>query len=70
MTLLGVWVQEHNSLPDNQSQIYDSYLHGRLTFCQRKLTEKGAADDMLQPLQLSLGFCLNPKYMDWKRQFQ
>jgi hypothetical protein len=48
MMLLGVWVQEHNSLPDNQSQIYDSYLHGRLTLCQRKLTEKGlSADDML-----------------------
>lgn len=48
MTLLGVWVQKHNSLPDKQSQIYDSYLRGRLALCQRKLTEKGlSADDML-----------------------
>ncbi len=48
MTLLGVWVQEHNSLPDNQSQIYNSYLHGRLTLCQRKLIQIGLSlDDML-----------------------
>jgi hypothetical protein len=48
MTLLGVWVQEHNSLPDNQSQIYDSYLRGRLVLCQRKLTEKKlTGDDLL-----------------------
>ena len=45
MTLLGVWVQEHNSLPDNQTQIYDSYLHGRLAQCQRKLNEKGLTVD-------------------------
>lgn len=48
MTLLGAWVQEHNSLPDNQSQIYDSYLNTRLALCQRKLDEKGlSANDVL-----------------------
>lgn len=48
MTLLGVWAQEHRELPTNQSQIYDSYLRGRLARCQKKLNEKGlSADDLL-----------------------
>jgi hypothetical protein len=48
MALLGEWVEGHDSLPDNQGQIYDSYLRGRLADCKKKLAEKGfTADDLL-----------------------
>jgi hypothetical protein len=47
--LLGEWVHQNRTLPQNQAQLYESYLAGRLAKCASKLTHFGlTADDVLR----------------------
>ncbi len=47
--LLGEWVHQNRTLPQNQAQLYESYLAGRLAKCASKLTHYGlSASDVLR----------------------
>ncbi|MDH0140754.1 NACHT domain-containing protein [Aquipseudomonas alcaligenes] len=48
MALLGAWVDAESCLPDNQFQIYESYLRKRLLLCKAKMQQKNLSmEDVL-----------------------
>lgn len=64
MTLLGIWVEEHGTLPDTQAQLYESYLRSRLARCQSRLDQHGLspADVVRDAAAIALFLFRSPEF--------
>jgi hypothetical protein len=45
MALLGTWVEDHRTFPQSQTQLYESYLRGRLAKSRSRMQEHGLTED-------------------------
>ncbi|MBX8537622.1 NACHT domain-containing protein [Pseudomonas cichorii] len=64
MALLGAWVSAENCLPNNQFQIYESYVRKRLLLCKAKMQKmKLSPDEVLNTTKEIAWFVFNsPNY--------